>query len=216
MFYAQQGEDEFLYNRLWANSPGGTFVDIGAHDGVEISNTYFFESVMDWTGICVEPHPIVYQSLIRNRRSLCVRAQVGSTCELDAEFWITNRGGCSSSDGTFREKTIAWYSETAFEGWRETRVPRLTLDMILATLWVDKPITLLSIDVEGTELNVLAGFTLDRWQPRVVVIEVMDTEAEARDIVDPYFAKVGYQRSGKFSSNLIYCRDNEDKDKLAA
>lgn len=54
-FFAQFGEDKWIYENL--NIPTkGVFVDVGAADGVLMSNTYFFE-LNGWDGICIEPDP---------------------------------------------------------------------------------------------------------------------------------------------------------------
>jgi hypothetical protein len=46
---------------------GGTFVDIGANDGVTISNSHALEESLGWQGVCVEPHPGAFAKLVKNR-----------------------------------------------------------------------------------------------------------------------------------------------------
>lgn len=67
MFYSQAGQD------LWVLQTAGNkgfFVDIGAHDGIESSNTYALEK-HGWTGICVEPNPVSFAALRNNRSCDC-------------------------------------------------------------------------------------------------------------------------------------------------
>jgi len=52
-FYSQAWQDEFVINLLGFKK-NGFFVDIGSGDGINQSNSYFFESQMGWKGICVE------------------------------------------------------------------------------------------------------------------------------------------------------------------
>lgn len=52
-YYAQAWQDEFV-NNLLNFKKNGYFLDIGSTDGMNQSNSYFFESEMDWKGICVE------------------------------------------------------------------------------------------------------------------------------------------------------------------
>ena len=56
-YYSQFKQDQFLNEVLFNNKKNGFFIDIGAHDGVTISNTLFFEKQNDWKGICIEPNP---------------------------------------------------------------------------------------------------------------------------------------------------------------
>lgn len=67
MFYSQAGQD------VWAlqKTNKGFFVDIGAHDGVESSNTYALEKA-GWTGICIEPNPVSFEKLRLFRRCTCL------------------------------------------------------------------------------------------------------------------------------------------------
>ena len=43
--------------KLFGQSKGGYFIEAGAYDGYEISNTLYFEKFLGWTGILVEPNP---------------------------------------------------------------------------------------------------------------------------------------------------------------
>ena len=53
--YSQWREDEILIE-FFKNHDGGFFVDVGAHDGIRLSNTYAL-ALVGWTGICIEAHP---------------------------------------------------------------------------------------------------------------------------------------------------------------
>lgn len=52
-----------MNERFFKNLKNGVFFDIGAHDGVSLSNTYFFEKELGWSGICLEPIPEVFERL---------------------------------------------------------------------------------------------------------------------------------------------------------
>ena len=49
--YYQDKAIDFALNR----KRNGIFLDIGAHDGGSLSNTFFFECNRNWTGLCIEP-----------------------------------------------------------------------------------------------------------------------------------------------------------------
>jgi hypothetical protein len=60
--YAACGQD-VLVAALLGNQRNGVFVDIGANDGVSISNSLYFEERLGWTGLAVEPLPGAYARL---------------------------------------------------------------------------------------------------------------------------------------------------------
>jgi hypothetical protein len=65
MTHLEQVEKKLL--DIFGHKTKGFFVDVGAHDGISINNTKMLES-LGWEGICIEPHPKVFQRLIQNRK----------------------------------------------------------------------------------------------------------------------------------------------------
>lgn len=59
-YKGQEGQDKWINERVFRNKPNGVFVDLGCYDGITYSNTWYFEKMLNWTGICVEPNPEVY------------------------------------------------------------------------------------------------------------------------------------------------------------
>jgi hypothetical protein len=47
-YYSQVGQDRFIHENYFKELKGGVFVDIGAHNGISYSNTYFFEKELNW------------------------------------------------------------------------------------------------------------------------------------------------------------------------
>ena len=76
-YYSQAGQDKFVSECLFENIQKGTFVDIGANDGVKLSNTLHFEN-KGWNGLAIEPHPKVYKKLISNRNCTCLNLGIAS------------------------------------------------------------------------------------------------------------------------------------------
>ena len=67
-----QGQDLFVLEILgWMR--GGYFLDSGASNGIQGSNTWLLESSFAWKGVCVEPNDATYRELVRNRSCNCVR-----------------------------------------------------------------------------------------------------------------------------------------------
>ena len=66
-YYSQDGQDKFLVENLFKNKNNGFYVDIGANDGVSLSNTKVLEDI-GWEGICVEPLPNSFEKLVDSRK----------------------------------------------------------------------------------------------------------------------------------------------------
>lgn len=78
-YYGRHGQDKYLHEKIFGDLKKGRFLDIGAYDGIESSNTLFFEETLGWTGICVEPLPHIFQKLVKNRKGPCI-----NKCALDS------------------------------------------------------------------------------------------------------------------------------------
>lgn len=82
MFYSQAGQDVWVLQQI----PKGFFVDVGAHDGVESSNTYTLE-LCGWKGLCIEPNPESYKKLVEVRKCLAWNAAAGRN---KGQLWLTD------------------------------------------------------------------------------------------------------------------------------
>ena len=68
-FYSQHFQDVFIFRNLINQKCNGIFTEIGGNDGSIGSNTKFFEDVLDFTGMLVEPHPVAFDMMKENRRN---------------------------------------------------------------------------------------------------------------------------------------------------
>ena len=97
-FYSQCSQDQNLERYVFKGFQNGVFVDVGAHDGVSLNNTLFFEETHNWSGINIEPIQSVYAKLVVARpRSINLHCAV---CNQDgtAEF-IQNTGATEMLSG---------------------------------------------------------------------------------------------------------------------
>src|SRR3982074_2980733 len=72
-YSSQFGQDAFLDRTVFRGFAGGVFVDVGAHDGEQFSNSVFFERARRWRGRVPAPTPGVSGRLRRARRAECLQ-----------------------------------------------------------------------------------------------------------------------------------------------
>jgi hypothetical protein len=70
-FKSQIGQDHYYYEHFYKPGMKGTFLDIGASDGISMSNTHMFEKELGWDGICIEPSRLAFEKLVKNRSCIC-------------------------------------------------------------------------------------------------------------------------------------------------
>jgi len=138
----------------------GYFVEVGANEPQRASQTWGFEQ-LGWRGILVEPQPDLAERLRRERNAQVVAAAC-SRPENDGRRMTLQLAGPHSS------MTEVVPGATKFG---RIQVPVRTLDAILQQASAPAPIDFVSIDVEGHEFDVLQGFDLARWRPRLILIE---------------------------------------------
>ncbi|KAK9824644.1 hypothetical protein WJX72_012022 [[Myrmecia] bisecta] len=79
-YYSQSGEDKHAHTHYFHNMVEGTYLEMGALDGVTFSNTKFFHDSLGWRGVLIEPNPRLHDKLKDNRpNDVCFNAAVCST-----------------------------------------------------------------------------------------------------------------------------------------
>jgi FkbM family methyltransferase len=158
----------------------GFFVEAGAFDGFEQSNTYWLERFRGWRGILVEPVP--------DKAAICRRLRKRSKtfqCALvppEGPDAVTLRyAGLMSLIPGARGNTEAdeeWIaSGLEVQGGLSTYkldVPARTLNQVLEALSAPASFELLSLDVEGHEVGALAGLDVSSFSPRYILVERND------------------------------------------
>jgi len=189
-FHAQFGEDRILAEHFAGQM--GYFVEVGAYDGVEYSNTCHFEK-LGWSGLLVEADPELAEKCRKSRpRSAianCAAVATGGPKEISFDVVEGHRGlsGVEVNMDFVRSLTGRSAEEIKI---RRITVPALTLDEILEKNG-GREISFMTIDVEGQEMPVLRGFTISRWKPGIVIME-RNTPVPDKEILQ-YMHENGYQ-----------------------
>ncbi len=139
----------------------GFFVDVGANHPFVENQTWFLEQ-QGWRGILIEPHPDM-AALLRDQRPRSKTLQVvvvGPAQVGSVDFHLAAGPAHSAVNPAF---------DVVLSG-RSMHLPSRTLDSVLAEAELPQ-VDFLSLDVEGMELDALDGFDLQKWQPRLLLIE---------------------------------------------
>jgi len=200
-FRSQLGEDVLAWTLL-NRQTSGFFIEAGAFDGYEFSVTYALEAV-GWQGLLVEAIPDrARQCAARRPHSRVVNAVLSDQGGGAGEFWVVDDaygGMLSYSKPTGAHlKMVGQLPKSAIS------VPRTTLIELLADHHGE--IDLVVLDVEGAELDVLQGFDLQRFRPRLLLIE---ENADVKSAVQNLMQAHGYINPGSLASDGIYIRDDQ-------
>jgi FkbM family methyltransferase len=140
----------------------GFFVEVGANDPQRGSQTWHLEQ-LGWNGVLVEPQADLAEKLRQQRRAKVYAVACSSPDNAGKTLALSLAGPRSSLNpglvdpAECRDQTAA--------------VPAMTLDAILEDAGAPKPVDFVSIDVENHEAEVLSGFDLKTWRPRLILIE---------------------------------------------
>lgn len=185
--HSQNSEDLLLLPTLMASTASGgggagLFVELGAFDGMSISNTLLLERCFNWTGVLIEANPENYARLLRSEREA---AKVhAAACPLGESVTMSQGAGPMAS----QLNASAWKSKIRRKS-PAVSVACKPLSLIMReTLPAPHRANFLSLDVEGAEAVVLA--TVD---PAAFDIIMVETGMGDRDSASERDVKVHQQ-----------------------
>ena len=164
--------------KLAAHIPcrNGVFIEAGANDGLTQSNTYWFERFRGWRGILIEPVPMMAAACLRNRpratviNSALVSSEITKSVRMQTAHLMAfvSKSFARPEDEQHHLRTAIEVQQ--LESVMEIEVTARTLSSILLELDVTR-IDLLSLDVEGYEVEVLKGLDTALHRPRFILVE---------------------------------------------
>lgn len=205
MYYSQHNIDSFINkNYIKTPVPDGTFVELGAIDGVRFSNTKFFEDNLGFTkGILIEPVRDSFLKLVKNRPNcFCFNKAIHSTLN-QVEFLQgdVNAVGCIESVASEQFKN-KWHTRSKL-----VTVPAVRLETLLHTCKFEF-IDFWSLDVEGSELEVLESMD---WNIPVGLLCVEMHNSDA-DKIDSVIKNRGFELADCIGDvNNLYINRNYDR-----
>lgn len=147
--YNQAGQEEWVREFL-QDKRNGVFVDLGAYDGVESSNTYYLEKELGWTGVCIESNPSFYRRLTQTRSSTNINVAA-----------MDYKGFCIFHGINTYKTNEPTHNSVRCD----------LLDTILEECNCPKDIDYMSLDIEGHELAVLQSLDFTKWNINLLTIE---------------------------------------------
>jgi FkbM family methyltransferase len=161
----------------WIGFDGGFYVEAGANDGINFSNTYYLERARGWSGVLVEGIPELARACARHRpRSHVVQCALVAPEDDGATLTMHYSNLQSIVDGALPYEHVADGARSQGETAYAVEVPGRTLSAVLDDFSPAR-FDLLVLDVEGYEPQVLRGLDLDRHAPAFALIEVLDHDS---------------------------------------
>ena len=191
--YSMDGEDLFIVEYFRKKS-NGFYLDVGCYHPIHRNNTFLLHK-KGWSGINIDIHQFSIDLFNYLRPD-----------DVNLNYAISNTDGVTEM---FYQKNLSQLStieeqqaEIAFQNnIKKSKIQSLTLDTLLEKInFIDKRIDLLDIDVEGADLRVLKGFTIEKFKPELICIEIHEKDIKNSEIYK-YLSNFSYELvwSGVFS-----------------
>jgi FkbM family methyltransferase len=192
----------------------GFFIEAGANNGFDQSNTYYLEKFKNWQGVLIEPIPELYEQCVAERtQSRVFNCALVSQDYDQPTLKMKYIGLMSMVSGLFQDKEkekahveVGVKIQGKLSPY-EIEVPARTLTSILDQVGTEN-IDFFSLDVEQFELEVLKGLDLSRYRPKYFLIET-DQKQSIDDYLENYYVQIDqltfhdylYQRKDDLSDN---------------
>lgn len=199
--FAQNGEDRAILEMFPAGTQG-TYVDLGANHPYRISNTYLLYR-KGWHGICVDPIPTLARLHRRYRpRDLFLNVGVGAEPG-DFDFYEMSCGELSTFSADIARELVAAHRATIIH---KHKVRTLPVEEIVASRFGDGVFDVLSLDVEGLDMEIVRRTDWNKVRPKVVLCETSSFEHDWAADIRRLFAERGYRHEKHIGCNDIFVR----------
>lgn len=202
--YSQEGEDLAL-TRIFNAKRHGFFIDVGAHHPIRFSNTYLLYR-MGWRGINIDATPGSMGEFRRVRpRDINIENLVSSG-DKSQTFFLLNEPALNTSVSNLahhRSKENPRYQVVNTIDLQ----PRTLASLLDEYLPPNQKIDLLTVDVEGLDLDVLQSNNWDRYRPAVILAELLpatESADDSRHAITQYLNSKGYRIRSRFFNTALF------------
>lgn len=204
--YSQEWED-ILINYIFSNKNDWFYIDIWAHHPKRFSNTYLLYKKW-WKWINIDPNPWIMKLFNKIRPR-----------DINLEIWISNTEKLLTYY-IFNEPALNWFdknlsntrhenSDNNYEIIWTKEIETFTLENILDKYSdVNKEIDLLSVDVEWIDLEVLKSNNWNKFKPKYILVEILQTKFDKLDKTNIYLflCEVWYEFKSKLINTVLFER----------
>jgi FkbM family methyltransferase len=183
------------------NKKGGFYIELGAHNGVEISNTLLLEKDFGWTGILIEPVNSTFKQLLVNRPNNINLNDV--IYSIDGKKVVFEEKSSPVLSGIKDDLGIYKHTQHNNEYTKITKTLTTVLDESKAPNYIDY----LSLDTEGSELEILKGLDFNKYKIGYIDIE-HNFEEPKRSQIRSLLQDNNYSYYGENQFDDIYIYNN--------
>lgn len=195
--------DKIIKN-YFPNQKTGNCIEVGAVDGIFISNTLHFEK-NGWNALCIEPNPHYFISLKKNRKN-AINYAVSSKNIDDVNFTVVTMKTANQSSISGLEiddRLILSHEKLGLQPQKkDIKVKSRRLDWCITNHFNHKVIDFISIDTEGNELDVLKSFDVNKYNTKLMVIENNFNEP----FIESFLKEKGWKKDKRVEVNDFYTR----------
>jgi FkbM family methyltransferase len=215
---SQVQQDLVLDQQIFKGKTNGFFVEVGALDGFGASNTWFFEKERNWSGLLIEPNPVEFNKMVNHPRELSHKENCAiSDVEQEITF-LSIEGPCNVLSGIKEfyntqhieriNRELDMYKNypeghELYSRKEEIKMKAVKLQSLFDKYEIKK-VDLISIDVEGAELQVLKSIDFDKTEIDVLLIENnygLEKETE-------FLVNKGYKLLGNIQWDSVFVKNN--------
>ncbi len=196
-FYSQCGQDSYVYSEFFSlfdeNKIPKVFVDIGCNHPTKFSNSYFFEKNLGFSCIAVDPLTTYITRWAETRpnaklHSVALGAANGNLTLMTP----ANEQGANDIHSPDMFSTLSEeYSKIRTCDWKEVMIPVITAQELFVSNNIEE-VGIVSIDVEGFELEVLKGFDFSKTKIFIAIIENNTNTKFGDDAIRQYMKKSNF------------------------
>ena len=178
-----KGKSKFIKSQLYQdvfadflieNNYDKTFLEFGATDGIDLSNTHFLENYSKWKGVLGEPDPQWYEQLKKNRPdskiiTKCIWKKTGETLD-----FLSSENGVLSTINSFKysdKDSMSENSKLRNKKFKNFKIESVSLNDLIRDELNDIVPSYISVDTEGSEFEILKNFDFKKYQPIFFTVE---------------------------------------------